>query len=191
MRLVFILLTAFCCLPFVFMMAIYLNWRQNNPPPVGADIGLGMVVLSAYPAVGAMLLWLIYGLYSFLTSESALISPYFSGWRKRVGLLLLVISCLFCVGWVRSFQVVDRLTAFGGRFESHDGSIERYGTNVITVGRISGGVTTMYWSVPYCLILALVILPTTYLLLSKPASKPQPTDNSRRDSEHSIQIEQN
>lgn len=171
-------LTVFCCLPFVFMLAVYVNWRQSNPTVVGADIGWGMVILSAYPAIGSILLWLIYGMYAFITSRSALVSPYFNGWRRRVGLILLVISCLFCVGWVRSFQVVDTFTALGGRFESHAGSIERYATNVVTVGRISGGVTTMYWSVPYHLILALLILPATYLLLSKPRSKPQPTGDS-------------
>ena len=174
MRYALIALTAICCLPFVFMLTVYVSWRQNSPPPTGADIGWGMVILSSFPAVASLFIWLIYGLFLFMTSKSLPIGPEFNGWKRRTGLILLVISCLFCAGWVRSLYTTDSVQMFGGRFDSHDGLIERYATTHIVVGRIGGAVTTMYWSVPYTLILGPLVLASAYLLLSKPrhAGKP-------------------
>ena len=163
-----IALTVICSLPFLFMLTIYVNWSQSTPAPVGADIGWGLVVLSSYPLIGSICLWLIYGLHEFMTSQSLPVGTYFSGLGRRLGIVLLVISCVFCAGWVRSFYMVDTFAAFGGRFESRNGVIERYATNQVTVGHIGGGVTTMYWSLPYVSILAPLVLTSSYLLLSKP-----------------------
>jgi hypothetical protein len=173
-----IVLTILCCFPFVSMLAIYLNWRMTNPAPTTADIGLGMVILSSYLAAIPLVVWLCYGLYVFLTSTSVTMGEYFDSGRRRLGLVLLAVSCLICLGWVRSFYTTDTLSLFGGRFESRHGQIERSATTFMTVGRIGGGVTSVYWSVPYLLILSPFVLASTVLLLSNsrqsaPALPPQ------------------
>lgn len=58
-------------------------------------------------------------------------STFFKGWRRKLGLLTLVMSCVFTVGWVRSLVYADALTVIGNngpfisraRIESNLGAI--------------------------------------------------------------------
>lgn len=47
---------------------------------------------------------------------------FFKGWRRRIGLLTLLISCVFMVGWVRSQNFVD-LVVFPGKIFPKGNSI--------------------------------------------------------------------
>ena len=42
-------------------------------------------------------------------------SGFFRGWRRKVGVVTLVISCLFMTGWVRSLTTNDAISFHSGR----------------------------------------------------------------------------
>lgn len=42
-------------------------------------------------------------------------SKYFTSWRRRIGVLVLVLACLFLAGWVRSLSTLDRGTSHFNR----------------------------------------------------------------------------
>ena len=162
-----ILITFMGCLPFLTMLLIYVNWKANNPVTTGVDIGWGMVILSACVAGIPFLLWAFYGFVILFTSKREILGPYFESRQRRIGLILLGISCLFCAGWVRSFYTTDTLTLFDGQFVSHDGVIERSLSTFIMVGKIGTGTTTIEWSVPYLLIVVPLAAISAWLIFSK------------------------
>ena len=177
-----ILITFIGCLPFLAMLLIYVNWKANNPITTGADIGWGMVVLSACVAGIPFLLWAFYGLATLFTSKPGILGPYFESRQRRLGVLLLAISCFFCAGWVRSFYTTDTLRLFGGQFVSHDGVIERSVFLFRVVGTIATGTTTIEWSVPYLVIVVPLVAISAWLLLSKSrmaASGPEAISSGR------------
>lgn len=169
-----LVLTALCCVPFAAMSILYLSWRQAGVIPTGPDIGLGLVMLTGAIAAVAILPWVIYGGIIGLQSNWTIAGPYFSGWRRKTGLILLAVSCLLCMGMVRSFYVTDGLNAFGGRFESQNGSIERSVQHKIVIGSIGGSTVSPSWNLPYLSILAPVALAACWLLL---VPQPKPVTN--------------
>lgn len=48
---------------------------------------------------------------------------FFRGWRRKVGIFTLVMTCVFMSGWVRSFSKADGLNSAGSQFISHHGGI--------------------------------------------------------------------
>lgn len=169
-----IFVTVICWLPFLAMLSFYTNWRQSNPATSGADIGLGMVALSFLFGLIPLLFWAAYGLGAFFVSKQTPMGPYFDGRRRRIGLFLLGVSCLFSAGWVRSYYGGDRLRLYGGEFVSHDGMIERTTVIFKGTGGMAAQYTTFEWSVPYLVIVPLLTLLAAWLLLSKPPDAKQP-----------------
>ena len=47
-----------------------------------------------------------------------IVGDFFHGWRRKIGIVTLVIACVFMVGWVRSHSVQDVLSIHSGRHTS-------------------------------------------------------------------------
>lgn len=151
---------------FLSVLNWYLSWRQSVGVPAGPDIGLGFVGMSGIVAIIPLCMWLIYGSIVSFRSDWSFAGSYFLGWRRKSGLVLLAVCGLMCVGMVRSYYVTDGINAFGGRFESRNGTIERSVRSIIRVGSTSGSTVSPAWNVPYLSLLIPTILASTWLLLS-------------------------
>lgn len=54
---------------------------------------------------------------------------FFRGWKRKTGLLTLLLACVFTAGWVRSLMVTDSVNWHLGYefvFFSHDGHVSAY-----------------------------------------------------------------
>lgn len=110
----------------------------------------------------------------------------FRGWKRKLGVVTLLLACVSTAGWVRSFYSKDSIVTIrtpnlpdrrgylsAGWISSEQGNIER--VTSLAVGR--GGkpmIGTAYrnWSVPYWSIVLPLTLVSTDLLFSKPRQTP-------------------
>ena len=90
---------------------------------------------------------------------------FFKGWRRKVGVLTLVMACMFMAVWIRSSLVIDKIANdFGG----HEKLVEMLQgdesgmSRLITIWRVS----------PVWIILPLSLL-SAWLLLGKPRQSNQ------------------
>lgn len=93
---------------------------------------------------------------------------FLRGWRRRIGVLALVLACAFMGGWVRSYSEDDGFYFAGARLESSAGIIER---SLKTAGNSQNGSfqdNTVFWRVPYWSIVFPLTFLSAYLLLRKP-----------------------
>ena len=49
---------------------------------------------------------------------------FFKPWRRKLGIVTLVLACVFMGGWVRSYSAHDALNIAGHRLELSDGILE-------------------------------------------------------------------
>jgi hypothetical protein len=113
---------------------------------------------------------------------------FFRGWRRKIGVMPLVVACAFMAGWVRSQALFDQIAARGNLFLSNggcvvwdwkgwggsDSSITDWYSNMATpfdedwyLG--SDGVRLPYWAI----VIPLTLL-SAHLLLSKPRPRKPP-----------------
>ena len=111
---------------------------------------------------------------------------YFHGWRRKIGVVTLVMACVFAAGWVRSHWIADILQEsdfgchdeYGSKFgllyfaESSDNDavpktlqFESKSVDATTEPIFWGGVVLV---VPYFLVVVPLIVLSAYLLLSNP-----------------------
>jgi hypothetical protein len=94
---------------------------------------------------------------------------FFWGWKRKCGVVTLLIACVFAAGWVRSCTVDDVFHLFGLRFVSTLGAIER---STVTFRGIGSGFALndvmVFWRVPYWSIVIPLTLLSAWLLLSNP-----------------------
>jgi len=108
---------------------------------------------------------------------------YFKPWRRKIGMITLVLACLSAAGWARSISVED-VFSFGGRqLRSHSGLIEEFVDTSIDLTDFFGQIRTTrvrvtYWRVPYWSIVVPLTLLSAYLLLSKPRVAKQTAEST-------------
>ena len=97
---------------------------------------------------------------------------YFRGWRRKAGLVTLLMACVFAAGWVRSLTEIDRLGLFGGWVCSWGGSMRLVEVSFITTqiggASVRAAQLTPFFSIPYWMIVLPLTLLSAWLLLSKP-----------------------
>ncbi len=90
---------------------------------------------------------------------------FFKGRKRKVGVVTLVMACLFMGGWVRSYSNCDSIRVSYNRcLASYEG--------VISMNQIHFSPCT-YWSFSYLYIVLPLTLLSAYLLLSKPRKSTQ------------------
>lgn len=98
---------------------------------------------------------------------------FFRGWRRKVGVLTLMMTCIFAAGWVRSFFTIDEFVTeeyrvtnaivsapYGIRFETRyflDGYFPQLGYS-----------SQARFTIPYLSRVGGLTLLSAYLMLSKP-----------------------
>jgi hypothetical protein len=97
---------------------------------------------------------------------------FFKGWRRKFGVLTLLMACVFAAGWVRSLIVADRINFFGAQMLSWHGEIMRCVAVLVRTQIGSQTVTsaqeTPIWTIPYWSIVIPLTLLSAWLLLSNP-----------------------
>lgn len=63
---------------------------------------------------------------------------FFHGWRRKAGIVTLVMACAFWAGWVRSGMIGDRLA-----FQTHRDRVVFFGSNggVLSYSTLTGSIT--------------------------------------------------
>lgn len=97
---------------------------------------------------------------------------YFRGWKRRAGLVLLLIATVFSVGWVRSHFADDAFVFVGKNLSSHRGAIEELVDTSIALTDLSGQTRTFSarvtcWRLPYWSVVLPSAALSAWLLLSK------------------------
>ncbi len=104
---------------------------------------------------------------------------FFKGWRRKIGVLTLLMACAFAAVWVRSLSATDVIKIHTGEkipkvlrlragwLRSHQGRIERIASLAIGKhGRPAGGTGFYLWQLPYWSVVIPLTLLSAYLLLS-------------------------
>jgi len=104
---------------------------------------------------------------------------FFKGWRRKTGVVTLVMACVFTGGWVRSYRG-DYFQLFSRTFFSNDGAIAEIGWGrPPSDDRHPFASSSMHfekWRCPYYLTTVPLTLLSVYLLLARPrVAKPQKT----------------
>lgn len=100
---------------------------------------------------------------------------FFKPWRRKIGVVTLLIACVFAAGWIRSYQNFDDLKVLSHTFFSSDGV---FGELTFTIDhQVQGGrvVATVSASPAWQFLYSLITIPLTllsaWLLLTKPPKK--------------------
>lgn len=106
---------------------------------------------------------------------------YFHDWRRKTGAAALVMACALMVLWKRSFQDLDELALFGGHIHSNGGMIilwYMHGRQIPSSEAVVWEARTA-WQMPHWYIAGTLTLLSAWLLLKKPRTKPNQTDDSK------------
>ena len=114
---------------------------------------------------------------------------FFHGWRRKIGVVTLVVACVFLVTWMRSESKIDVFTVYYSDFYDHFRIVSERGFLKFHFRGIHFGPrsdlwetwvvarTPMQWedlNIPYWSIVLVLTMLSAYLLLSKPpVAKPQ------------------
>lgn len=105
-------------------------------------------------------------------------ATFLNGWRKRLGLLTLLMALVFTAGWVRSFNWTDEMKFHQSHHSDYLVRSSPQGINFTIVGFLDdyGQVIIEECSflfIPYLPVICLLILVSVYLLLTKPRKSNQ------------------
>ncbi len=100
---------------------------------------------------------------------------FIRGWKRKIGVVTLLMACLFMSWWIQSFGkfVGDFYFPYGGSLRSLDGrlSYRGYTTELLQNSHGKGINEVEYWSIPYWSIVPPLVVLSAYLLLTKPRAK--------------------
>jgi hypothetical protein len=130
-------------------------------------------------------------------------ATYFKPWRRKIGVMTLMMACVFMAAWLRSYKISDRLLLplsngytfkFVSSWEQFEVSISNQSTPGIVFETLpfayridastwfirychwESGVTTDFIVFNYYSVTTLLIVLAAWLLLSKVRQKQKPTD---------------
>jgi len=103
---------------------------------------------------------------------------FFKGWRRKIGVVSLVVACVFAAGWVRSYQRFDRFQSSSHTFFSADGAFGEMAwteKHYLRNGReFAETIPSPIWKCPHYVPTVPLVLLSAYLLLVKPrVAKPK------------------
>jgi len=107
---------------------------------------------------------------------------FFHGWRRKMGVATLVFGCVFMALWVRSYAVFDSYEYRSNtHLDSNAGALSCV-TDLYRYQLATRPSPIVHWNIPYWSIVLPLTLLSAYLLLSKPRSKSNQSDDAQNPS---------
>ena len=97
-------------------------------------------------------------------------AEFFQVRSRKIGVVTLLLACVFMAGWVRSQTIEDSFPLIASEIKSREGFIEQTVTFFQRQPNSSSAVfhQRILWKLPYCSIAVPLTLISLWLLFSKP-----------------------